>query len=182
MTTQATIDAFDLDTLMDIIKWAELSVQTTSDVIPGYESWGRWDQGQWAADWKKGDLLDHIQNRNVCGTAFCIAGQVAWQNEYRMLLDPADLTANSCIKERPTNKRDNHGHVIWEDVPGAQPVDIEHIAADLLGITAREANRVFDGNNTITNLKERVNWLCRTRHLPLAYPDFAVYEEEALPF
>lgn len=201
-----------LELLLNIVRWAEQDHLAESD--PAFAGWGKWEQGSWAAlnldGAIEGDLKviadrynaagedDDIEQEavtfvqsaaraNLCGSAFCMAGQTVYQAGFRMILDDSPVSAvgdevyaDNCIAEYDTGLRTEKGMAIWRDRPEAQPVPIDHAAREILGLTSEETV-LFEGDNDITKIKSIVNWICQHRSLPLPYPDEAIFPDEYDP-
>lgn len=75
----------------------------------------------------------------MCGTACCFAGQVVSDAGYRFAFRPDEVTTLHCVDPRT-------GHA----------VQISHAARELLGITSSEACSLFDGDNTLEDLRQIV--------------------------
>jgi hypothetical protein len=185
--TVATLPTLNSTLLFDLVRWAE------HDAEFDHQIWGTWDQGAWG--WVMADQIEKAYVRNgVCRTAYCMAGQAVHQAGYRLLFDAnsqtereiemADgrdfvgqvATANDCIKQYDTGRKDSKGFQIWEDVATAEPEPINQVAIDILGLTHEEADVFFEGSNEAYQLREMANWFCQSRGLPLLYPYDDVYE------
>src|SRR3954469_13711610 len=141
----------NLDLLVEMVEWAELNENLALNHMPEhYRTWGEWNQGSWARidasdlpealqkEWKElwnslddGHVIDEAaadeltqKAVNHCQTSFCIAGQVVNQAGYRMLFTIDDLTADYCVPQRPTDRLDEKGRTIWEDIPDADRQNI----------------------------------------------------------
>lgn len=191
--------------IFDIVRWAEGDA--------AFEKWGVWDQGSWAsinvspvlADLLEGidrdddgqalgddhdkmhTIVESVIRTNLCGSAYCMAGQAVSQAGFRIIVD--DLVygsgdvgstefAEQCVREEYTGRRDEKGLPIFEDVGSREPIYVT--ARQVLGLEDYEADRFFDGNNTIEVIRGLVNHFCDSRGLPVPYrvETTEVYEED----
>ena len=181
--TITSLPTLNATLLFDLIRWAE-----HDDTID--KSWGTWDQSSWG--WVKATALTDGQvkeaRNGACQTAYCMAGQAAHQAGYRLLYNEGDritrdiemfdghhfdglsITASECVQQRPTDRRTPRGAVIWEDVPGATEEQISTVGAEVLGLTDEEAERFFEGDNDLPELRAMANRFCDDRGLPLLFP------------
>lgn len=192
----------DMPAIMDLIAWAE---RTQSRIDAWKAPSGTWDQGSWAQvsldagsdevraieqaapGAARSDEMSKAMRNGVCETAFCMAGETVWQNEYRIVLDTDSVdaqwgmqrSASQCIKERPTGRKDERGFEIWEIVPGAEEESIYDVGARLLGLDEdEEAGPFFDGDNSVEDLREKANWIAERNNLPLPYPNDPIWHHD----
>lgn len=119
--------------------------------------------------------------RGICGTSFCMAGQVALQAGYRMIYAGrtnvstiAMASADNCIFTEETDAKDAKGFPVLRDVGQVSSIGI--VGQRVLGLDAVEANALFDGDNSIETIKRVVNYICENRGLPRAYPTFGSWD------
>lgn len=98
----------------------------------------QWDQGYWFRDLSNGPLLDEYLITNFCNTSCCIAGYVATRNGERPLIE------------------DGLDYALEVQLPDGSFEDIEVRARALLGLTVREAVRLFEQENTLDDLRRIV--------------------------
>ena len=184
--TVTTLPTLNSVLLFDLIRWAE-----HDDAIDAAR-WGTWDQSSWG--WVKvEDQMKEARN-GACKTAYCMAGQAAHQGGYRLLFDTGDVhsvdiemydghhyegdvaSASDCVQQRPTNRRDSKGVIIWEDVPGADERPVSEVGREVLGLTSDEAEVFFEGDNDLHRLRSMANRFCQDRALPLLYPYDEVWD------
>lgn len=174
--------------IYDMVCWAEKKEERRQI----WEKWGEWRQGVWA-DWVPGHAVDltnlpdnltlgMVQEKNVCGTAFCMAGQAAAQAGYEFIgLGNGWTSVQQCIKVEPTNEFDERGNRVMEEV--GEPQNISQVGMVVLGLSPGEANMFFGGDNPIEYLKSLTNGICESRNLPVLFPDaqypaiYAGYED-----
>jgi hypothetical protein len=196
-------DEFDAELLHNLIQWAERDSK--------FESWGFWHQSVWGilkgADKRaekvarKAKKKGIVREVNVCGTAFCMAGQTVVQKGYRLMFDGVDhvhaygentnlsgidqdlldtdgdlmgTTASTCIEQEPTGEYDEKGRELWRDVPGASEVSISDTARRELGLHPAESGVFFEADNNLDTLKELANGFCEARNLPFLFPSAGV--------
>jgi hypothetical protein len=113
---------------------------------------GRWDQGTWRA------LADSAEPR--CGTVMCMAGLVAEVNGGRWLMDPpvGDVGDDQLLAD-PSEP----GAVCWaagDLLPEAiWTVNARERARGLLGLSEFGADLLFDGGNSLEELRTVVAML-----------------------
>lgn len=190
----STPPELDVEMIFKLIKWAEQDEKFLDE----YVTWGKWDQSLWGAADKRflermfGDPEDPEAMKAVrngeCRTAFCMAGQAAVQTGHRLIFnDETDLrdtsyqwmpavSAAECVPQEPVG-RDEKGRVIYRDIEGESPRYISDVAREALGLEYEEADRFFNGDNGVTDLKEYANWFCNRRNLPLLFPDADIYDD-----
>lgn len=183
--------------IFNLVTWAEHDKNVEEGVerydLSRWAGWGHWNQGSWAdRDLNRtldGDGIDELEMKaavdslrttygdwlgvkpNVCGTAFCMAGQAVVQNDgYRLLYDTGGFQADNCVAIEPTGEVDRKGRAVMRDVPNVQPRAIWRVAQEQLGLTYDEQSHMFGGDNTIEYLKGLVNWFAEERHLPPIFP------------
>lgn len=178
MPNTYTYAELNYELLHQIVKWAEQD----EEWIKTHPGWGMWDQQFWCAAAVVSDDPQVVRN-GECQTAYCIAGQAAHQAGYRMVLEGSSFeshrldwtgpirSADWCVEQRPTDRKDKHGNIIWEDVPGGDQARIDAVAEEVLGIEEDEAGALFDGDNTIGRIKAIVNFICERRELPPMFPN-----------
>ena len=127
----------------------------------------RWSQDSWATIFpgKK------YRPDNICGTSFCFAGHAAasaglvplvypdsWEDAY----DNGDeayadyfVPYEVAKAARKAYKRDGNLSAVREEI-GATQVNIEKWARSELGLTYSQAGRLFNGDNTIEELRSIV--------------------------
>lgn len=151
------------------------------------ERLGRWDQGLWAkvqTDQGTREYLPFLTDDegyegvrpapNVCGSAYCMAGQAAVLSEYRLLYGPPSgitgyASTDNCVKTEPTGEVDDKGRMIYVDVPDSFD-EIANVAARELGIAECEGD-LFDGENCVTYIHARINAMCEDRGIDLLFPE-----------
>jgi hypothetical protein len=198
-----------LDLLLDIVAWAR------HENDPKFLTWGTWNQQSWAEVETDGDLAPMLRaladkyedandyemralvedeavatvesalRANVCGSAFCMAGQAAYQAGFRLILDDTPLSsigetiyASDCIAEAPTGVKNDKGYIVYKDVEGASPLAIHVVAERALGLTSDEADWLFDGDNEIDKIHEIVNRIVTSRGLPTPFPNYGTYSPD----
>lgn len=138
-----TLPILNTELLTQVIKWAEESEKAPdTEPMPG---WGVWGQTMW---FRRSSRLQEV----TCGTAYCIAGQVAHQAGYEPVWDDASV-AHYCR------------------LPGGFPVSASEVAQETLGLTADEATAMFNANNTIADVQAVANHAYTQRGLGTPYPD-----------
>lgn len=106
-----------------------------------------WRQQDWAMQEKNG----------VCQTAFCMAGAAVVMSGYKMIWDDwYDEGGN--VQSRNAEICRPKGSKREEDT-----LNIPRAARDFLGITEREANRLFDGDNGIEDIEYWAARICEDR-------------------
>lgn len=190
-----TLSEIDVEMIFKLIKWAEQDEKFLNE----FATWGKWNQGLWGAadenflrnmfgDPEDPEAMKVVRN-GECQTAFCMAGQAAVQTGHRLIFNDttdihnaesssyiAAVSAAECVPQEPVG-RDEKGRVIYRDVEGESPRYISDVAREALGLEYEEADRFFNGDNGITDLKEYANWFCNRRNLPLLFPDADIYDD-----
>lgn len=166
------------DMIYDLIKWAEADQKGENDSL--FKTWGKWDQGLWANGPKKSKKVgaQEIKETNLCGTAFCMAGQAVAQSDYRMILESGEgdsWGATYCVRVEPTGKVTGKGVPLYRDVPGARAERISQVARKVLGLASDEVDFFFEGTNSLYTLKAVANGMCARRGLDVMFPDVDTY-------
>lgn len=160
--------------IYDMVAWAEKKEERRSV----WANWGNWKQGVWAdltmSHTEREGLpvnltLGMVQEKNVCGTAFCMAGQAVAQAGYEFIGLGGGVSVNNCIKVEPTDEFDDKGFRVMREV--GEERSIEQVGAEVLGLDGDEKGWFFAGNNPIEYLKSLSNGLCEERGLPVLFPD-----------
>ena len=143
------LPTLNLQQIIDQIEWAEVSEKfrnNPSSVTPAehqkFKGWGLWNQGVWA----------QRQDKNVCGTAYCQAGEAALRGGYKFIW----------------HDDDPHTYTVKKD---GKMFGISEAALLVLGLTDDEGSLYFDGDNTIADLKFYANAFAFRRGLPQPYSD-----------
>lgn len=190
-----------LELLLDLVAWAEKD----DAMMARFQTWGDWDQNTWSTLSASGTVdiptgwtdpayygyTDASEDderarreilRGSCGTSYCMAGQAVHQTGYRLLYSTAVgaggvLTgqADQCIKIEGTGIVDEKGFEVMRDVPGTTGT-VSAIGAQALGLTYEEAGELFNGDNTLTRIKELVNAIVVSRDLPQPYPEENIWD------
>jgi hypothetical protein len=192
-----TYPALDLTMLHALVAWAEQD-ENFADL---YAGWGAWTQSAYGIEIERaandrGWLSKVTWAGNVCGSAYCIAGQTVVQHGYRMQYEsdavsglgggPDPITslygrsAERCVPQRSTGIKDCHGEDVMVDVQGGESRMIHEVARELLGLTGLEASCLFDGDNTVDMLKGLINGFCESRCLADLFPGVPVLGTEAI--
>lgn len=190
-----------LNTLLlhNLIEWAEyeenLEANTTARlrIQPAAEGpwagWGHWNQGAWAitsatvADETRQidpELAREVRN-GACETAYCMAGQTVVQAGYRLVYNDDHrglLRADMCVLTQPNGRFDAKGRPLHDDVPGTAK-SIEGAAQAILGLTDTECEELFNGDNTVDQLKAMADDFLENRGLARSYGTVSAgyYEE-----
>lgn len=188
----------DMPMLMRLVWWAEQDQSTIDqwrDMLGTWSQayWGVADAHTVAESGgeESEDAWREVRN-GACGSAYCMAGQAVVQNGYRMVYesgticnptrgrqDPNDsysyisgdfLSAAYCIAQEPTGTYDDKGRPEYRDKPGARPEPIDRTATEVLGLTDDETDFLFEGDNSVADLKRYVNGIAWVRNLPLPFP------------
>lgn len=107
-----------------------------------------WHQASWFQhlDPETGDskwhvTIEEVSERNSCGTSFCFAGHVALHEGF----PSPPLDSNESWERTIDGER-------W-------PEHVDTFAMNRLGITTAQADALFDGDNTMTDLRNMVTAL-----------------------
>ncbi|MDI9914401.1 hypothetical protein [Rhodococcus sp. IEGM 1379] len=97
------------------------------------------------------NLLDSTKWR--CGTSRCFAGWTAELSGATWLYDSEDMGAIEI---------DGHHELRYAIVstPAGRVQHVEYYATEMLGISEDAAEQLFDGDTTVSELREMVNNLC----------------------
>lgn len=104
--------------LRKMVEWVEEQEKLTE----GREWW----QGFWATDTSRGTFIELVDSKSYCGTAFCVAGKLAYDDGWK-----------------PKWLPDGEAYEVTRD---GETKEIAGVAAGLLGIAPD--TRLFDANNT----------------------------------
>jgi hypothetical protein len=160
--------------LTNIVTWAVqdyLAREHLAERItePKIEGWGSWHQGSWAVAYDQ-------QNRDVCNSAFCIAGQAAVQGHDKVLLLDSGLGAEM-VADRSNFPHLGQARTLvsadqWQDIEDLSGYEsIEEYAYEVLDITSDTS--LFDGSNSINEVvtfAALAAW--ETDGSVLPYPDY----------
>lgn len=94
-----------------------------------------WDQSRWAVDWEHTRSRGFYVPEGRCGTAYCFAGHAVVRAGYEIDWQGRGSTDYAIIPE--TGVR----------------ASIDTLAANVLGLSSREANQLFDPINTLEDLR-----------------------------
>lgn len=204
-TTRNDLPTLNAVALYDIIMWAAED-EAFGERLRAIGA--HWEQGSWAevknyhlpsdtnqvpltARELETPVIQQEVARQVrngeCQTAFCIFGAAAIQADHRLVLHGIPLARNvtvhadHCVPQRPTDRVDSRGNVIYEDIPGARPQWISDVARDYLGLTGDEADLISNENNTLDRIKMVANLACENRDLPPLFPDYPVFDLDDQP-
>lgn len=151
----------DTDLLSRIVHWAVLDEQHLSNTHPVFSNWGSWNQGLWATprglDEETTEMVEAnseynphiltIADPNICGTAFCIAGQVAAQTGQAFIFDGTEDSAETCGPRIPLGLDEKGRTRYGPDV--SQRKNIAQHAREVLGLIPAESRVLFSGSNEI---------------------------------
>jgi len=147
-TATLTPIEIDLDTLLN---WAEIEYKKQVQGLPS-----EWDQGHWAIRRPDGTPVNAS-----CATACCLAGKTVALDGGRFILD--------------TDYGQGFQGAFFAEMPDGQRVDVEAYAASRLSLTKRQARALFDGDNTIHDVRRIIADL---KEDPDAEPHGADYNPE----
>lgn len=145
------LPTLNLNQIIEQIEWADVSErfrQNPKSVTPAelekFKGWGLWNQGVWAQ-----------QNKNLCGTSYCQAGEAVVRAGYRIVWRD--------------NDPENHSTACRK--VGGPVLDIGEVATGILGLTTDEASLYFDGDNNLSDLRFYVNAFATRRGLTPPYDE-----------
>lgn len=137
-------------------------LRAVMDFIDEHIEW--WDQSSWlevdpyTVDWEK--VVKHPSDVGECGARACFAGWtaiLAFEAEPLSKHDPTWLTLSRIDRRSDWEwRRVSDGQGAYKDALGTH---IRHRAQVLLGLTDRDADDLFDANNTLTDLRVKVSHL-----------------------
>lgn len=119
-------------TLKKLVRWAE-----QDEKAPKKLSEFAWDQETWATKRKDGPEAR-------CQTACCIAGGAVALAGARFLYDKKELNEDGMVD-------------VTECRYEGRTYEIDELASQLLGLSFREAEDLFDGDNTLEDVKRISN-------------------------
>ena len=149
--------------LRDLVVWAAADqdfIDKTSDFFTRVAGWGKWEQGLWADVAKEGQ----------CKSSYCIAGQAVAQSNFVLLTDDGPWgSAEYCAPLVRTNKVDSKGKAIYE--ADLEQTEAIHAKAEKdLGLSADEADMMFDGDNDLSRIVSLATYFAKRRGLVLGLP------------
>lgn len=116
-----------------------------------------------------------------------MAGQTVVQSGYRLDIGGLETLTpfwegrvDWCVPQRDSGRRTEKGRIIYEDVPGAEPVLISDAATEILGLTGYEKDVFFAGENTIPTLKRWANLFADVRDLPVLFPEESLADRDLI--
>ena len=121
-------------TLDGLLAWAEAEHEKQLKGLPS-----EWDQGHWAISRPDGTPI-----AASCATACCLAGKVVASQGGRFLLE---------------SDYGDYQIATTAELPSGRVVDVEDFARDHLGLTYEQAAALFDGDNTITDVRRIIGAL-----------------------
>lgn len=149
---------FNIERLREAVAWAEAEAAK-----PPAES--RWHQPAWAKRaiekaWRKREVLTDGEASDWrvvpvdCGTAFCVAGHVCATQRDVFVMDEGDYG---------WHRRKSSPAVVDYVIPRGKrrPITIENRARKLLGISFDEADMLFDGFNSIDDVRRIARIIAR---------------------
>lgn len=166
-STTYTLPTLNVELLTNLITWAVADKKRLDRFAERFANWGTWKQSKWAH-------RPEGESANVCGTAFCIAGQAVVQVGYMPVFEsPWDESASHCAPRvfaglgpqgLPTFEpdRNEENHVVISD-----------LAKTVLGLTSEESNALFYGDNTLGNVVATALLIANARQVALDLPDEA---------
>jgi len=176
----------NIDLLRKVVMWATQDYMKRDEHFGGYTipdwaeefdvaEWGTWDQGNWgqvkAQLISNGDVTEG--ELEMCGSSFCIAGNVCAQIGYALLPEAGESQSDlrefiswadfsvkwgaSYAAPKRFNRLDDKGKPLYTvDMDHAR--SISSVAQDALGLSETEAGWLFDGSNTIGHV---IDWSMR---------------------
>lgn len=115
-------------TLKKLVRWAENDAKTP-DKLKKF----RWNQETWATKEK-------LEPKARCQTACCIAGGAVVLAGGRFLYDKRELREDGIVD-------------VTDCFYKGEEHSIEALGRELLGLSHREADELFDGDNTLTEVQ-----------------------------
>lgn len=148
----------NIELLRAQVKWVE-----EQDRLPGK---GEWNQAAWLStrpdpnhvdklrssilsrwDVEDGSMLADLEERNVCGTAYCVAGHLASE---------AGVTSTLTLSNGVTVERIDPVKVRQKFPAAIDPlhdIDWRAVGAAALGLTPRQVAGLFDASNTAKDIR-----------------------------
>lgn len=99
-----------------------------------------------------------VPDVTACGAAYCVAGTVAVRHGYRFAFSPGEESSDRVVRASDVVE----GRV----TPGAPKLSAREVGAEILGLDALSADRLFAGNNTLFLLWVEA-WYATGGRLPL---------------
>jgi hypothetical protein len=157
--TTATLElpALNVDLVSDILIWAAQDAGVLPKPIRLFDGWGSWNQSVWA------EVDPDKIEQNVCGTAFCMAGQAAVQTGHRFVYE-GDGTAERAYPAAFKGLGED-GRPIY--VPVGEPESVSTIGRKSLGIADFEADAFFNGDNEFGKIAALALGFARVRGVEL---------------
>lgn len=160
---KVNLPALNVELLSDLLVW----VAQDDGVLPKvrlFDGWGSWVQEWWGIN--RDSEYAYTLDKNICGTAFCMAGQAAVQTGHNFIFDN-DGTAEECYpvvfkglddKGKPKYKR------------AGSNISISEAGAKSLGLNSIEAGLLFDGHNTSSKIFYYAHAFATARGVKLNVP------------
>lgn len=180
-----------------LIEWAEADEEMRQRRFAG---WGNWDQGHWSLvttdsanvarlahvdESQAVEIVDDLRKNGACGTAYCMAGQTVVQAGYDLVFENSPLfrydgawgvNADVCEPVEHNGQFNQLGLPVFVAVGSEEPIC--DVAEKILGLTSDEADRFFNGENTIDRLKVLANTFCAERgNMVQMYPTHGTYDD-----
>lgn len=160
----------NVELLEKLYRWAVASQKSLDKFWEENPDWAKHNQGNWGQVVKNG----------TCQTAFCLAGQVAVQEGYTFVLSKDDWDEQGSVRMAtgaamvPKSKVHSLGlHFVrgsgksfaWGEraeilnfyTESGESRYASEIATEALGITDNEANLLFNGGNTVEDIRHFIN-------------------------
>ena len=159
MTETITSPAPIVPTLDDLLAWAEAEQLKKDKGQPS-----EWDQGHWAinvpaynAYWGVRKAVPAVN----CGTACCLAGKTVAFMGGKFLIEA-----------------DSDGTAVEAEMPDGTTVFVEGFAEQVLGLTTAQADALFDGDNTIENVRFVIEQIKDGVEYPDRFPNESYDDED----
>lgn len=136
--------------LSDVITWAAVDAGKAPHraVTDRFKGWGTWDQSSWAYNPNAEDRA--VEKLDVCGTAFCIAGQAAVQGGDMVLLMDVDGSSDNVAPRSEFPNLALGVTLVDDDVYVGPARSIDDYATEVLGL--EDEGPLFNGDNSITDV------------------------------